>query len=615
MDKNTFYALIAMMVIIFLMTFVWEIFFPTPQRETPQPQQELENERKTETTAEDESHNTESREKESGSDIKAITDFQFKRIPVEAEGEKIDDYVTYESKTYKIVFSTHDAVIKKLYLKPDVKKKNKKYEIIHFSESIDGGARLLMGSMDEKILLKNIIDDGNDQYYLQKIENDSFLFTYKMKNIQSNVVYTISKRFQFHPEEYIFYLDIDISSDSRLPVQFSKNPVAYTLTWGPGLGMEMDKKNRRMGKFGQFYLPINKKDIVSPKFKKGLFGPRSSTVRMSSSDMQWPVSMGHYLATVLIPDSNNYSVIFDQTKMEDERYFVGLERKTKEGQVKSSFKIFVGPKSNKVLTKYNKVKNNKLDEENLNLQILNKKWLDITGIPFLLQVSLNAIYSILPNYGIAIIILTILMKILLFPLTHKSYESMKKMSALQPKMEEIKTQYKNNPDLMNKEIMNLYKKEGVNPLGGCLPMLMQMPLLIAMYGVLGGMIELKDAAFLWIKDLSSPDAVYTFNFTIPIIQSNTLNILPIIMTGLSILQAKLTPRSNQGSANQTQAMMWIMPLVFFFIFYGMASALVLYWTVQSAISVVQQSFGDKLWVFNKILPAKGEKKKKRKLKI
>ena len=197
---------------------------------------------------------------------------------------------------------------------------------------------------------------------------------------------------------------------------------------------------------------------------------------------------------------------------------------------------------------------------------------------FLLKV-LNTTYKLLPNYGVAIIILTILIRILFWPLTHKSTESMKKMQALQPLMMEIREKYKDNPQKMQTETMELYRKHKVNPMGGCLPMLIQIPVFIALFVVLRSAIELRFAEFLWIKDLSEPERLLADILPIP------LNILPIIMAVTMAWQQKLTPTAD---SSQQRMMMVFMPVMMLVMFYMMPSALVLYWTTNQCIMIAQQ---------------------------
>ncbi|MBN1557009.1 MAG: membrane protein insertase YidC [Lentisphaerae bacterium] len=191
---------------------------------------------------------------------------------------------------------------------------------------------------------------------------------------------------------------------------------------------------------------------------------------------------------------------------------------------------------------------------------------------------LNAIHGILPNYGMAIIILTVIVRAVFWPVTHKSTESMKKMQAIQPQVQDIRKKYKDKPQKMNQEIMALYKANKVNPMAGCLPILVQIPVFIALFTVLRSAIELRFAEFLWIRDLSEPERLFADMLPIP------LNILPLFMTATMIWQQRLTPTAGDP---QQQKMMMLMPVVFLFIFYPMASGLVLYWSVSQLLAILQ----------------------------
>jgi YidC/Oxa1 family membrane protein insertase len=194
------------------------------------------------------------------------------------------------------------------------------------------------------------------------------------------------------------------------------------------------------------------------------------------------------------------------------------------------------------------------------------------------------------NYGIAIIILTILIKLLLSPLTHKSMISQQKMATLQPKIKDLQERFKGNPQQLNKETMDLYKREKINPFGGCLPMLLQLPILYAMYYLLNSMVQLKGANFLWIHDLASPDAIYKFHTAIPLMffSLSSINILPFIMTVVQVGSSLLT---QEGQSNkQANIMIWSMTIFMFVIFYNSSSGLVLYWTVMNILNLVQQFY-------------------------
>lgn len=206
-------------------------------------------------------------------------------------------------------------------------------------------------------------------------------------------------------------------------------------------------------------------------------------------------------------------------------------------------------------------------------------WLVVPLLTFL-----NAINSVLHNYGVAIILLTAVVRIVFWPVTHKSTQSMKKMSAIQPLVKALREKYKSNPQKMNREVMALYKEHGVSPMGGCLPMLIQIPVFIALFTMLRSAVELRFADFLWIRDLSEPERLIEFGVTIPLIGWDALNPLPIVMTVTMLLQQKLTPSSGDP---QQKRMMYIMSAMMLFLFYNMASALVLYWTTSQAFQIGQ----------------------------
>jgi len=196
---------------------------------------------------------------------------------------------------------------------------------------------------------------------------------------------------------------------------------------------------------------------------------------------------------------------------------------------------------------------------------------------------LNLLHKLIPNYGVAIILLTIIIKVVFWPITHKSTEQMKKMATLQPEMKELQAKFKDKPQKLQEETMALYKLHKVNPMAGCLPMVIQIPVFIALFTVLRSAVELRYAGFLWIQDLSEPEGLLREFFTaVPYISA--LNILPIFMTILTFLQQKMTPSSVDP---QQQKIMMMMPVVFLFILYNMASGLVLYWSVNQLLSILQ----------------------------
>ncbi|MCH2204639.1 MAG: YidC/Oxa1 family insertase periplasmic-domain containing protein [Lentisphaerales bacterium] len=197
--------------------------------------------------------------------------------------------------------------------------------------------------------------------------------------------------------------------------------------------------------------------------------------------------------------------------------------------------------------------------------------------------GLLMLYGWVGSYGIAIILLTVIIKILFWRITNKSTESMKKMSALSPKMKEINEKYGDNPQVKQQKVMELYRDAGVNPVAGCLPMLLQMPVFIALFNALRGAIELRHSEFLWVADLSQPDTVFTI-FGLP------FRPLAIAWAVTMLIQQKLVP----SSADETQKkVMMFMPVFMLFVCYGMPSGLTLYWTFSTLMSILQYYMSNK----------------------
>ncbi len=248
------------------------------------------------------------------------------------------------------------------------------------------------------------------------------------------------------------------------------------------------------------------------------------------------------------------------------------------------YKIYTGPKANTMLRK--------LD----NTDGVGTGWGDVMQYGWFWFVSrplnwlLNNLHEGIDNFstteswGLAIICLTIIVRLCIWPLHAKSTRSMKRMSKLQPKMAELKEKHKDDPTKLNTEMMGLYRKYGINPLGGCLPMLIQIPIFFGFFRMLDYAVELRGQPFLWVDDLSQPDT-FAIVFGIPI------NILPIVMAATSVVQMAMMPKTGD---KMQQRIMMFMPLMFFFFCYNYASALALYWTIQNIFSIGQTYLMNKL---------------------
>ncbi|MCD6295484.1 MAG: membrane protein insertase YidC [Deltaproteobacteria bacterium] len=244
-------------------------------------------------------------------------------------------------------------------------------------------------------------------------------------------------------------------------------------------------------------------------------------------------------------------------------------------QATSEYQLYLGPRELGPLKKFGK---------NLD-RAIDFGWTDIIAKPLLYVLRFFDQY--IHNYGLSIILLTILVKALFWPLTHKSYKSMKEMQKLQPRMAKLREKHKGDKQKLNQEMMGLYKTYKVNPMGGCLPMVVQIPVFFALYRVLGTCIELRHAPFmLWINDLSAPGRLFHFSFTIPFMTPPYgIPVLTLLMGASMFLQQKMTP--TPGDPTQAKIMMFL-PVIFTFMFINFPSGLVLYWLVNNLLSIGQQ---------------------------
>jgi len=276
----------------------------------------------------------------------------------------------------------------------------------------------------------------------------------------------------------------------------------------------------------------------------------------------------------------HYSILFDPQENIDleikpasdqKGFFFIIKSKTPNIDVLT----YIGPNSNQIISNYD------------------SNWLDLLNygkLNNIVKYLLGLFYQLSHNYGVAIIILALLLNLIFAPLTLKSQRSMKKMQSLQPHMKDLKEKHKDNPQAVNKEMLELYKKHKVNPMGGCLPMVLQIPVFIALYNTLMRSYELKHASFLWIKDLSVPDRIFMLSKSIPFI-GNEVNLLPILMAALMFVQQKLSPTSKAGGSATPN--LWFLPIIFGVIFYKFPAGLVLYWFTNSLSMLVLQSMNKK----------------------
>ena len=221
-------------------------------------------------------------------------------------------------------------------------------------------------------------------------------------------------------------------------------------------------------------------------------------------------------------------------------------------------------------------------------KVMHLAWGPLNYLARFLMWILNMLHTLCGSYGVSIIILTLLVRSAFYPLTTKGNESMRKMQKVQPMFKELKEKYKDDPQLLNQKMAELYRKEGINPLAGCLPILLQIPIFFALYAMLDNAIALRHVSFLWCKNLAAADTVFSIplGFTLPFFNIDSLPVNPLVlmMTVLMVIQQRMTPMAADPAQKKMMAMMPVIMLIFL---YDLPSGLTLYWTISNLFSIIQ----------------------------
>ncbi|MBW2574690.1 MAG: membrane protein insertase YidC [Deltaproteobacteria bacterium] len=469
--------------------------------------------------------------------------------------------VTVKTPLYKVKISEKGAVFKSYVLNNYRKTMDADSPLLEMiSPDIPDGTIHLgfsensLSGLDDAVFSADLDEDSVDIY--KKSKAISFIWT-------SPQGVVVEKKYLFSPENYMIDLSVTIKN-------FSSETLKDSLILSLVLPAKIEKS--RYGFAGPSALINDKlKQIKTKKIKdKNLY----------TGKVKWVAVQSRYFMSAIIPDEPvdaGMHLYIDNNILKNQ--YVQPESVIDSG-VKHVFKykLFFGPKSMKVLKglDYDLVK------------AVNFGMFDIIAKPCVW--IMNFIYDhFIPNYGVAIILLTLFTKVILWPLGNKSYKSMAEMKKIQPLMAEIKAKHKDDKKKMNEEVMGLYKTYKVNPMGGCLPMVAQIPIFFALYRMLYEAIELRHAPFFWwINDLSAPDRLFRFDVSIPFMQPPYgIPVLTIIMGASMFIQQKMSP--PMGDATQAKMMM-LMPLVFTVMFINFSSGLVLYWLVNNIISMAQQYY-------------------------
>ncbi len=362
--------------------------------------------------------------------------------------------------------------------------------------------------------------------------------------------FEVTRTFHFEWDKALISVDTEIKAPNM-----TADNLQYSVVWGPGLGGQIDLKADFISYAGPTTF-VNNERVETPKDDIG----KGVTHR---GDIQWTSFQNKYFAAALIPERGIKSA--QVSKKGEEDAYVSLDFESVQSSASTTHLLYIGTKNLEIL----EGAGHKL------FRLIDYGWLG-NKFAFLVKPLLKALgffYDILGNYGWAIICLTIVIKLILFPLTQKSFKSMKGMQKIAPLIKEIQKRHEGDREKINQEMMGLYKKHKVNPLGGCLPMLLQIPVFISLYHALFFSIELRGAPFmLWITDLSASDPYY---------------VTPVLMGATMFLQQKMTP----ATADPIQQKIFLfMPIIFTFLFLSFPAGLVVYWTVNNLLTIAQQYY-------------------------
>lgn len=452
--------------------------------------------------------------------------------------------IRVETDLYSAVFTTQGATLKHFELKK-YKDKDGKNVVLLKSPGIE--PPLGIGSKDDFNLSDvNFSVTGKDITLDKDKKSDSLIFAY------ADSGFSVKRLYTFHNDSYT----VDIKDEvSGLP--------QYWVTIGTDFGI-YDNKDTSIHTG-----PVLLKDTDRIEFDI----KKLNEARSYKEGLKWIAQEDKYFFAGLVP----------LTSMEEAKVW-----KLKDSPITAfkgrpgtnNFILYAGPKE------YDRLKAINVGLEH----IIDFGFFSVIALPLFWVLKL--FYNVTGNYGWAIILLTTIVRIPFIPLINKSQKSMKKMQDLQPRMAEVREKHKKDPQRLQKEMMELYKKHKVNPVGGCLPMLLQIPVFFALYKILMIAIELRGAPFmLWIKDLSAPDTLFGhIPSSFPLIGGFAVGPLPIVMGITMIIQQKMTPTSMDPTQNK---MMMLMPVVFTFLFLNFASGLVLYWLMNNIFSIAQQFYANK----------------------
>ena len=471
-------------------------------------------------------------------------------LPVGATPQKQEPPFVIETDRYKVAFSNQGATVRSWLLKKTKGNDGKTLDLVNTAAGLDFPYSLYFPNQKPTV-------NVNWTWYKQTIDPDGLGVAYEFSDGHVGV----RKVFKFQKASYLSMVSTEVTLDGK--------PLPHMIQWRGGFG-DLTIANPS-GNQRTLYFDVAQNKLVEQPPKSASKGPVTNSGNFSFAGIA-----DTYFAAVFLAEGNSgmQVVTFDDTvKTPHEQTAVALSGVALSDGTANRFEVFVGPKDIDLLKRINP----KLE------QVVDFGWMAFLAKPLFLIVNyVND--TLVHNFGWAIVLVTVAINFILFPLKLSNMKSMRKMQALKPQIDAINAKFKNvglrdpKKGEQNEEVMALYKKHGVNPMGGCLPMLLQMPFFFAFYKVFTVSVEMRGAPWLWVTDLSQPEHW-------------EIKILPLVMIASQFIMQKMTPQAGGDPAQQK--MMMFMPLVFGFMFYNFPSGLVLYYLTSNLVSMGQQ------WFFNK----------------
>ncbi|AGT27416.1 membrane protein insertase YidC [Borrelia miyamotoi] len=464
--------------------------------------------------------------------------------------------ISIQTRIYDATFSTFGGNLISLKLKNHLNLDKEPTEMVKVGINRKGLFYISFDKLTKSLFVYDRVDD-----YTHVFKTN---FEYNGKHYEYIKRYTFSKKDEYLVKFEIFLNNVD--ADNNLDID------SYQFV----LSSDVEELSQR-GRL-QYSNYLSQTIYYDNKLRYGKDG-------LNVFNPRWVGAGTKYFEVLVAKDGMNV-----EFKQKDSILNTFILNKLGNTNIRDTFYIYVGPRDSNYLDIFDKDNLNSFGLSNVEFGMSVEK-----GLLYFIQVPMQLImqifYGVIPNWGLSIIFLTIVVRILIFPLTFKGFRATAELSKLQPKMKDIQMKFKDDPKRLNEEMGKLYREEGVNPLGGCFPILLQLPVFFALYGLVNNFFLLRGASFIpgWIDDLSAGDSVYYFGYKVFL--WTDIRILPFVMMVTQLFSTMISSNVDFKNLGSQQKLLYFgMPIMFFFILYDMPSGLLIYWITTNIFTILQQYY-------------------------